>query len=359
MSKRIIIEIRNPLVNSEYKFITALNVLQKATRIKAEIEHNHETSEPTPYKVLDTLAKDIFNSVSTELIALFEDILKTWLRTKVEKARSPRLKLNGKVYINPKTGKYLTEKEWKIIQDDLTKIFSDLYGRSKEAIIKKAMALGKILQSMEPEDRLDADIDEDDFKNAIKEISHDDLYKQIINFANVHTGELIQDVTDRSRKGIVNVIMQGYQDGITNKQLEKNLFEQFDVLNRDWRRIAETETATNFNNGYLVGELKANEEKPVFMQGISGAGACDFCASHVNNQIVVLLPGPPKEGGETTTVNGKEYVAIWPGKNNFGRKRKQWWVASGTQHPSCRCNWVNLGDVNNEYIMKLREAMES
>ena len=155
--------------------------------------------------------------------------------------------------------------------------------------------------------------------------------------------------------------MQGYQDRISNSELEDNLFEEFSTLNRDFRRIAETETATNFNNGYLIGELEeaTDNDEVIFMQGISGAGACSFCSTEINNRIVVLLKEPPATGGDTVVVKGQTFTAIWPGKNNFGRKRAQWWVSAGTQHPHCRCSWIRVGDVTNEYISRLRAAMKS
>ena len=72
-------------------------------------------------------------------------------------------------------------------------------------------------------------------------------------------------------------LQQAQQERITSRKLDERLFDTFSELNRDWRRIAETETATNFNNGYLLTELdKAPDDKPVLMRGISGGGACPF-----------------------------------------------------------------------------------
>jgi hypothetical protein len=189
-------------------------------------------------------------------------------------------------------------------------------------------------------------------------MTENEEFKHIVDFANVHTGELIQDVTERSRKAIVKVIMQGYQYRISTKQLEDNMFEEFSTLNRDWRRIAETETSINFNNGYLVGELERseNEDKPVFMQGISGAGACAFCRDNINNKILVALKEAPSTGGDQVVVNGQTFTAIWPGKNNFGRKRNQWWVAIPS-HPHCFCNLIRMPDVTDAFIGKLLAAM--
>lgn len=361
--KDIIFEVRNPSVNTEEKIKTILEVLAKATGRNIEYashDDDNSPSEPTPYLCVRELADEVYAPVQRRLWQFYSLILSKWLRSDLDKA-SDQYKLNGKIYINPKTGKYLTKKEWAEIQKDLNRIFKWLYNGTTEGIVNKALATGKILHSMEPDARMDASLKDMDIKGALGAVNADTQFKHVVDFADVHTGELIQDVTERSRKAIVRVIMQGYQDRVSTKELEDNLFEAFSVMNRDWRRIAETETATNFNNGYLIAELKENSKdgEPVFMQGISGGGACGFCSTEVNNRIVVLLDGPPKTGGDDVVIKGQTFKAIWPGKNNFGRKRAQWWIAAGTQHPHCRCNWIRMPDVTDEYISRLRDAMKS
>jgi hypothetical protein len=360
MAEKIILEIINPEINTEQKIATVLEVFAKATGASIEIEHAHDDSpsEPTPYPCLREQADDIFKPVQKKLWQLYSYILEKWLRSDLEKAEGDRFKLNGRIFINPKTGAYLTMKEWTAIQKDLTRVFTWLYGKSQEAIVKQAMAMGKVLQSMEPDARLDAVKNDIPLDEAMRGLDSDAQFKHLLDFANVHTGELIQDVTERSRKAIVRVIMQGYQDRLSTSDLEDRLFDQFSTLNRDWRRIAETETAINFNNGFIAAEIKENSKsgKPVFMMGVSGAGACSFCATEINNRIVVALDGPPATGGDSVVVDGKTYTAIWPGKNNFGRKRAQWWVSPNV-HPHCRCSWIRMPDVNDDYISRLRAAM--
>ena len=355
MNKKIIIEIHNPHINSEKKFLAALEVLEKATKINLEIEHDHEKSETSPFRCVEDLKRENYIMISEKLGEVFSLITTKWFKTTLKKADSDTLRLNGNIYINPKTGKYLTKGEWKLIQKELTRIFKDIFGNTDDMLIKRAIALGKVIQSMERYDRLDTELKDIDLASDIKDVSYDKMYENILNFADMHTGELIQDITNRSRKGVIEVIMQGYQEGLNSKDLEDRLFDKFATLNRDWRRIAETETATNFNNGYLIAELKENNNEPVFMQGISGAGACSFCQENINGKIVVLLSKPPI-GSDQVEIEGEMYTAIWPGKNNFGRKKNQWWVSAGTQHPHCACSWVNLGDINDNYLIKLKNA---
>lgn len=358
MSK-LILEIHNPLENSQEKFTKALYTLGKA--LKADIVLEHEDhSEPTPYRAVQELTDRTEQFVEDKLLQLFKLITQKWLRVKLEKAvrGSAIFKLNGKIYIDPRTRKPLTVAEWALLQKDLTRIFSWLYGQSQEAITKQAIAVGKLLQRMDPDKRLTVKQRDLKIDPVVETITQAKLYSNVIDWAQIHTGELIVDLTDRSRRSIVDTIMQGYQDKLSPAQLQSKLFDDFADMNRDWRRIAETEIATNFNNGYLVSELETAEpEEPIFMIGITGAGACGFCQTEIDGRIVVLLSGPPSGGGEKVTIEGKEYVAIWPGKSNMGRKRVDWWVAAGSQHPHCRCSWTRYDLAFEEYETKLRTAL--
>ena len=361
MDDVLTIEIINPMENTDEKLCKALEVLSKATGRELELEHVE--SEPTPYKALQQLADEAHRPVQEALVALFQRIVHEWLGMGLGKALSDPIRINGKIYINPKTGKPLTGKEWKQIQADLTRIFNWLYGQTPEAMIKQAIALGKVLQSMDPDSRLSSNYV--DVKSKVdlfsRTMTKDEQFQQIVDWADVHTGELISDMTARSRKKVVNTIIQGYQDKITSRELQDRLFEDFSEMNRDWRRIAETETATNFNNGYIIGELEEQAPtEPLFMKGISGARACPFCRDNVNGRTVTVLEEPPDGGGDQIQVNGTLYTAIWPGKTNYGRSRANWWVASGSQHPHCRCTWTRydaamLGE--SEYEKKLREIL--
>jgi len=330
-------------------------MLSKATNVDIELEQPPQR-ERTPYRCLEELYLKMSQDMEADLWKLYDLILKKWIRRDVQKASGDPYRLNGRTFLNPKTGAHLTVKEYGIIKDELAKIFGKLYADSAESVIKQSMAMGKVLQSMEPADRLTVGLAD----LPLKAVSFDDQFRHVVDYATLHTGELIQDVTERSRKAISNVIMQGYQERISTEELEDRLFDAFDVMNRDWRRIAETETATNFNNGYLMSEIKNNiNNEHLFVQGISGGGACPFCRSHVDGKVFALLSGPPSEGGDVVDVEGEAFTAIWPGKTNYGRKRVDWWVASGTQHPHCQCSFVAVGDVTSDFEKKMKAIMDS
>ncbi len=359
MSTTLILEIQSPHIDSEAKFKSAIEILSKATHTSIELSHSSK-AEPTPYKALKHLSESIIEDTQADLLRVWKTIRSTWLRKSLKKAKDDLpFKLNGRIYINPKTGKMLTVKDWKQIQKDLTKVFSYLYGQSSDRLVKQAMAMGKIIHSMVPDDRYMTSLSGIDVQSGANDIVQDKAFRNILTWADVHTGELLQDVTTRSRKKIVERLMEGYKHKMSSKDLEEALFQDFADLNKDWRRIVETETASNFNNGYLTSELAARKDKkPVFMMGISGAGACAWCAGHVDGQIFALVDSPPATG-ETVTIDGTEYIAIWPGKSNYGRTRANWWVAAGVQHPHCRCTFTEYNPEIAEYEKRLRAAMDN
>jgi hypothetical protein len=133
---------------------------------------------------------------------------------------------------------------------------------------------------------------------------------------------------------IHDTLLTGIKNRQSHTELRETLFDKFGAMNRDWRRIAETEIASSMNTGQLLTELeRAREGEPVFMRGVSSSEACPWCRNRVDGQVVVLVDTPPSGGGDTVMVAGKPYTAIWPGKDNYGRARRDWWVAAGTQHP--------------------------
>jgi len=359
---KLVIEVIEPDVKGHEKFAQAIEVLGKATGVEVTFDHAHPASEPSPYRALRELDAGIKQDIAAGLSMMLDEISSKWLGLAVLKAVGDDLfKLDGKFMLNPKTGGMLTVKEWEEITGHLDRSFSHLFGRNKEALTKQAIAAGKILQTMTPVDRIDTPLPviQDQVDAFLAGVGPDSLYNGILDYAEIHTGELIQDITSANRRRVMNKILEGYNNSWSTRELQSELFDSFSEINRDWRRIAETETATNFNNGYLIAELdtKAAPGDTVFMKGITAGGACGWCADHVDDTIVVLLEDAPG-AGDQVEVDGKTYTAIWPGKNNFGRKRRDWWIASGSQHPHCRCTWTRYSPGMEKYYDMLNDALD-
>lgn len=186
----------------------------------------------------------------------------------------------------------------------------------------------------------------------------------VLNFARARAAELITDIGDRTRHRIKSLILEHEQNvaigspDATVARLQEKLFDEFAILNRDWRRIAITETARNANEGFLAALPPGSRVKRMEAY----ATACAFCRSIHGKVYKVVSPSKDDKQG---------WAEVWIGKTNVGRSaapRKRvgdelverteselWWPAAGTQHPNCRGTWVRLGDEPPRVDPKFRE----
>lgn len=350
----ILLEIENPYIEPHKKLIYGILSLKKAIGFTKKTE----TSEVSPYKSVRELILESALTVHKGLSELYNDIVRTWLG--LEKANDNVFVLNKRIFLNPKTGKPLTAREWSLIKKDILRRFSYIYKNEDERIASYALALGKILKGLS----LDLAIDmgysklKDQIPQTLK-LMRNPRWKNTVNFAQQHAGELIVEVKQRQLKKIHDTLVHAIKNRLDSRELSTLLYEKFGEMNRDWVRIARTEIGTSVNNGILLEELETSKEgEPVFVRGISSPNACPFCRSYVNGKIFVLLENPLKSNSDQVTIKGKTYTAIWPGKDNYGRSRKNWWVASGTQHPHCLCTFVRYIPGFEKWDQKIRTALD-
>lgn len=350
----ITLEIKKPYQNTYAKLEKAYDFLEKA------MGSNHkQQAEISPYRSMRELEEKSKTATEKSLYQLYLSITQKWLG--LSKADTDPFKLGTDIFINPSTGKALTKGEWATIKVRIMKAFGHVYKDQDTLLIKAAMALGKVLRSMSTAEAITASLKDVSIKLSaeIKALDKDPIFANTVMFAEEHTGELITDLSQHQYKKIHDTIMEAQINRLSSKSLETNLFEKFADMNRDWRRIAETEMANNENNGQILAELdKATDDEPVFMIGGSSGGACSWCVNKVNNKIVMMVSEPPTGGGDTVWYKEEMYTAVWPGKSNAGRKRANWWVAAGSQHPHCRCYWTRyLPGFKKEWKM-LQDAVE-
>lgn len=189
----------------------------------------------------------------------------------------------------------------------------------------------------------------------------------ILRFAYRETANLITALTAQARQQMKAVLINGIRRITlgdrhgTWQQLHSELLDTFGDLNRDWRRIAITESTACTMNGYLA-TLKPGTQ---VRREESYRGACDFCASIRGRILTVIDPDKPDKDWDTE---------VWVGKNNVGRSaspRKRvgnlliqrqdhelWKIAAGGIHPHCRGSWSSVMQkppgMSNEYQMWLR-----
>lgn len=194
----------------------------------------------------------------------------------------------------------------------------------------------------------------------------------ILRFAAAQTANLITNLTATTRTRMKTVILDGIKritlgdrQG-TWQKLGQELFDTFGDLNRDWRRIAITETGNATNTGYLsslpIGTKVRREE--------AYRGACPFCQKIRGKILTVVSDEQEPKDWETE---------VWPSKSNVGRSaspRKRvggmliprtpdelWSIPAGVVHPHCRGSWSRVASaspgMSNEYQMWLRGLLIS
>lgn len=349
------IVIKNPMHKSNVKYDEAIGIIEKALGYSTA----SGASEIMPYRSVRDLMTNTKITVEKNLLKLHNEIMTKWLG--MSKAANDPFKLSGKIVINPRTGKPLSKAGWATIKRDLMRSFSYVYGGCEEDIARTAMALGRIVVDLPVVASINTTLGSIKLGSGLRIVDTDPQYRASMQFAEERAAENIVDLSQRHYKKIHDTIVVAQENRITPRKLESELFYSFGEMNRDWRRIAETEIATNVNNSKLITELSRENVSGdyIYMKGMSSPSACKWCWGSVQDKTFVLLEGPPLNGGDTVEIDGKEFTAIWPNKSNVGRARRDWWVASGTQHPHCQCTFIRYEPGYEKYLVKFEAAMET
>lgn len=172
-----------------------------------------------------------------------------------------------------------------------------------------------------------------------------------IRIAEASAGRNIQSITARTRTAIQDVLINAErrrvatgQEAYDPRPLEQQLRDTFADLNRDWRRIAVTETATHASEAYLSRFAPGAK-----VRWLAHPGACRYCESQHGKVFTVVAPDKAHKDPETE---------VWVGKQaeNIGRaiaKRKrlengevvartadELVIPAIPSHANCRCLYV-------------------
>ena len=148
-------------------------------------------------------------------------------------------------------------------------------------------------------------------------------------------------LTQKSRQAVMEEFVLAAQEQLPVGKLQQRLFDRFSVQNRDWRRLALTETANAVQNARLA---SVNPDDGWDAVWTAGPKACPFCKKQDGKRFRVIHPK------DQDKVSGQNEV--WVGKSNIGRssslhkkdgtKRttsELWWACLGA-HPHCVCQWT-------------------
>jgi len=146
-----------------------------------------------------------------------------------------------------------------------------------------------------------------------------------------------RDLAENARHGLMNVLISSREAGEGAGPLARRCFDTFAELNRDWRRLALTETAAAHANGQLAAVDPAEGWEAVW---VTAAGACPWC-QHWNGRVyqVVAADVPRKDGDTQIWVGKTNYGRSGAAKTRDGRARTAWelyWAAVPC-HPNCSC----------------------
>lgn len=160
---------------------------------------------------------------------------------------------------------------------------------------------------------------------------------------------LSESVRHRMRTLITADLEQKALGGVPlgTSSLQTKLTDEFAALNRDWRRIAVTESGEAQTQGYIASLKPGSRVKRVERYD----NACAFCRKIDGVVATVVAPDHPDKDPDTM---------IWPGKNNVGRSasprkrvgdvlverepHEMWQLPAGLAHPHCRGRWVPVID---------------
>lgn len=172
--------------------------------------------------------------------------------------------------------------------------------------------------------------------------------QQAMQFAAARAVESVRALSEEVRHKMRATVLQHLEDkaaGGKGPSLESKLLDEFGTLNRDWRRIAVTETGEAQTQG-LIASLKPGTRVKRVEQY---ANACNFCKKIDGRIMTVVDASAPDKDPETM---------VWAGKNNIGRSASPkkrvgdvlvdrelselWVLPGGLVHPHCRGTWLVL-----------------
>lgn len=363
------IEIRNiTFKNRRLKFRKAVGELAKTLDVPMELlkaghkEHSHEAYlygvqqelSDRWVRFFDVIVRGVYSAVvdATGLPRVEVETLRKALDDGI-------LRYRGKVIYSPETGQPIQKKEFDALIKAIENFLNRKTSGAGERIILDSVAIGKILRRMgkyQTSKEMQSltletlkyrgktfDWISDSVKNVHTtlgdEISRNEqaMYQATQDWA----AAKVSSITDDIRNEIKETLLYGIREHRSKSQVSQDLFNKLGGLNRDWKRIADTEMVNTSNLAGIMEEVnQAPEGEKVYFKRYELPGCCDKCEKI--NGMVVLWSNTPLESDKIKDEHAK--VAIWEGKP---QDRKMNSVVTGTMHPNCRGGWARW---NSGYV---------
>jgi hypothetical protein len=360
------LEIRNiTFKNRRFKFRKAMGELAKTLNISHSLikalPHKAHKQEPYFYNVQQQLSDrwvsfygDILRNVYS-VVAMALGLPIVTVETMRKAVDDGLLRYRGKVLYSPETGAPIDKKDFEALIKAIENFLNRKTGKSGNQIVLDSVVLGKLLRRMskyQTSKEMEAlalaklkyrgktyDWIRESVKN-IKNALGEELTRQEqarYQVAQAWVGQKITRINNDLRDEIKDTILNGILERRGKAQVSQDLFNRLGGLNRDWKRIADTEIVNTSN---LAGILEEVNQRPsgekVYFKRYELPGCCDKCAKI--DGMIVLWSDLPLDNDHIKDPYAK--IAIWEGKP---QDKKMNSVVTGTIHPNCRGGWMPWG----------------
>jgi hypothetical protein len=347
--------------NRRAKFQKAIGELAKTLDIqvgiyKAQPKKQHAV-EPYFYPIQEELSQRWVKHFEKITRAIYDTIIQALDLPKIEvetmrKAIGDKgiLRYKGRVIYSPETGQPIQKKEFDALIAAIEKFLNKQMGGAGEKLVIDSAAIGKMLKRMakyhSSADMEKLTLDTLKYKgktfnwitDSVKRL--DDVLGQELKEREQRMYQATQDwaaakvvqVTNETRDKIKTILLNGVKEHKSKGQVSQDLFNTLGGLNRDWKRIADTEMVNASNLASIMETVnKAPEGEKVYFKRYELPGCCDKCAK-VNDKIV-LWSNTSLASEKIKDKNAD--VAIWEGKG-----AGDGFLLPGTLHPNCRGGWT-------------------
>jgi hypothetical protein len=350
--------------NRREKMLKAIRAMSKKLNVPVSVESKGKAHGQEAYLY------DIQQELADRWIAFYSPILKNIYETVISALGFPHveietmrkalgdsgfLKYRGKILYNPGTGQPLKNKDF----DDLIEAIQKLLNRNTKNLAKQifldSVTIGKLLKriarystSADMEKlKLDGlkyqgktfDWIRDDFKNLAHVMGEPFTRSEMARYqaATDYVAQLVTKTNDNIRNEIKDTVLNGIRERRSKGQVSQDLFNRLGSMNRDWKRIADTEIVNTENlAGILEDVHNAPEGEKVYFKRYELPGCCDKCAKV--DGTIALWSNTPLADEQIKDPHAK--IAIWEGKEQKPGKAV---LVTGTLHPNCRGGWVRWG----------------
>ena len=192
-----------------------------------------------------------------------------------------------------------------------------------------------------------------DFINSQKKA----VNKSFSNIA-MYLSQTGNDIKQAVRRQITNGVNDGKGPTMIASDLYWNVQKSgytAESARRNWARVSATELNSVFEAGILAPyeaeavESLMDDERAVYFIRIGGT--CKWCAPR-RGTIARLVPADLVGDTDSLQAMGIDDpitdIAIWPGKNNVGRKQADWWICCPA-HPYNAATFQRIDPKSQEY----------